>query len=249
MRAKPAQIRFWKDQDHVEYHTRQFKVPYRSTVSLISFIRSVLGNPRGEALDVACGAGANIYHLSQAFDGLTWTGIDIAGDVTFSIGRKYFRELGLHVDLIEGDMYRLTEIFPEKRFDVVLSAQTLMAIPEYEPVLDQLLKVTRNWLFVTSLFTDFDVDAKIAVVDNTRSIEGEPFYYNVYSLARFRSYCIASGTRQFVSEDFVIDIDLPQPERGGLNTYTLSLAGGRRLQFSGPLHLPWKFIGIRMGQQ
>jgi len=248
MEDKSEQIRIWKHEDRVPYHVQQFEVPYRSTVHLARFIQSLVPNPQGEALDVACGAGANIFYLRQQLKGYRWTGIDIAGDVLFTSGRKYFNDHQMDVTFVEGDFYRLTEIFSGRQFDLVLSIQTLMGIPEYEPAVEQLLAVTRGWLVITSLFTDFPVDAKIEVMDYGYSADCQgPFYYNVYSLARLRSYCEDRGCKQFVSQDFEIDIDLPPPEKVGMTTYTRMLADGKRIQLSGPLHMPWKFVGIRMG--
>jgi SAM-dependent methyltransferase len=250
MEMTSDQTHIWKNQDRIPYHIRQFEEPYRSSVHLGRFIQSLVPTPTGDALDVACGAGANIFYLSQLFPHYRWAGVDIAGDVLFSIGRQQFRDRGRAVTLIEGDLYKLTDVFPDRRFDLVLSIQTLLGLPEYEEAMDQLLAVTRGWLFVTSLFTDFDVDAKIQAMDYARPDDCQgPFYYNVYSLARFRAFCESRGCRQFASQDFDIDIDLPRPQKYGLTTYTQTLIDGRRLQFTGPLLQPWKFVGIRMGDQ
>lgn len=244
------QIRVWKHEDRVPYHLQQFEVPYRSTVYLAEFIQSLISLPQGDALDVACGAGANIFYLSQQLKGYRWTGIDIAGDILFESGRKYFSDHHMDVTFVEGDFYKLTEIFPGRKFDLVLSIQTLMGIPEYENAVDQLLAITRGWLFITTLLTDFPVDAKIQVMDYSYAIDCQgPFYYNVYSLSRLRAYCEKLGCKQFESQDFDIDIDLPLPEKYAMTTYTKTLADGKRIQLSGPLHMPWKFVGIRMGNQ
>jgi SAM-dependent methyltransferase len=234
----------------IEYHRRQFEQPYRSTEALARFVNSVLENREGgEALDVACGAGANIFHLSRALKNYRWTGIDIAGEVLFPYGAPFFSQAGLSAELVVGDFYELTKIFKNRTFDLVFSLQTLLITPNYEPALDQLLAVTNGWLFITALFTDFKVNAKIEVMDYTwgRDTQG-PYYYNVFGLDQFRSYCRRRGCREFITQDFEIDIDLPRPESEGFGTYTEMLASGQRLQFTGPIFLPWKFIGIRMGQ-
>jgi hypothetical protein len=240
----------WKSQDRVPYHLAQYAVPYRSTVHLAEFIRSTVKSGGGEALDVACGAGANIWHLSQHLPGYKWTGVDLAGDVIFPIAKRELATRGVEATLVAGDFYRLTEIFAGRGFDLVLSIQTLMVVPDYRPALDQLLAVTRGWLIVTSLFTDAKVDAIVQLTDYTKSpgCQG-PFFYNVYNLGRFREYCESRSAREFVAEDFIIDVDLPPPAEGGTGTYTVKLEGGMRLQFSGPLHMPWKFIAIRMGDR
>jgi SAM-dependent methyltransferase len=244
----PEHARIWAHQDRFTYHSGQMGEPYRSTVHLAGFIRSIVTKVGGEALDVGCGAGQNILHLSQMLGPYRWTGLDYAGDAVFGLCRQQFRALNLDVALVAGDFYKLTEVFPGRKFDLVLSIQTLLGIPErYEEAVAQLLAVTRGWLFVTSLFTDFPVDAKIEVMDYGRSADCQgPFYYNVYSLARFRHYCEEHGCRDFQSMDFEIDIDLPPSGRFGMTTFTKTLADGKRIQLSGPLHMPWKFIAMRI---
>jgi SAM-dependent methyltransferase len=244
----------WKDtalQD-IEYHRRQFEQPYRSTEALGRFVQSIITNVEGEgeALDVACGAGANILHLGRILRNYRWSGIDIAGEVLFPISHPIFDEHSVSVNLVAGDFYKLTEIFEKKKFDLVFSVQTLLTLPSYEGALDQLLAVTRNWLFITGLFTDFNIDAKIKVMDYSWPVGTHgPYYYSVYGLERFRSYCEERGCLEFVSQDFEIDIDLSPPEAMGFGTYTQTTADGRRLQFTGPIFEPWKFIAIRMGNQ
>jgi SAM-dependent methyltransferase len=230
----------------IEYHRRQFAKPYRSTVALGKFIQSISERPEGEALDVACGAGANIFYLSRVLKNYRWTGIDIAGEVLFPYSYPLFAEHEVKVNLVVGSYYKLTEIFPRK-FDLVFSIQTLLVMPTYEHALDQLLAVTGKWLFITGLFTDFNIDAKIEVMDYSWPVGTQgPYYYNVYGLDRFRAYCEAKGCQEFITQDFEIDIDLKPPESGGFGTYTETLSNGRRLQFTGPLLMPWKFIAIRM---
>jgi SAM-dependent methyltransferase len=242
------QARMWRHENRLPYHLRQFETPYRSTVHLGRFIERVIGSPEGEALDVACGAGANISYLAGVLPGLRWTGVDLAGEMLFPIGASEFARRGVSARLLEADLFRLTDAFPDERFDLVLSIQTLLGLPGYERALDQLMAVTRGWLVVTSLFTDYDVDVRVEATDRTRP-EGcrGPFYYNVYGVSRFRDECFARGCREFVTEDFEIDVDLPSCSRG-MQTYTRRLADGRRLQCSGPLHMPWKFAAIRMGE-
>lgn len=246
----PGEIAFWNRtaREDLDYHTRQFDREYRSTVHLARFIRSLPGLQVGDALDVACGAGANIYHLSRGLPGYRWTGLDISGSVVFPLGRPTLAAAGLDVTLVEGDFFRLDEIFAGRRFDLVLSLQTLLVIPRYEEALEQLLAVSNGWLVISSLFTDFQIDVRVEAYDYTWPADCQgPFYYSVYSLTRFRGFCESHGCREFVSQDFEIDIDLPRPASGGLRTYTERLADGRRLQFTGPIHNPWKFVAVRTG--
>lgn len=240
--------RFWHNPDHIAYHARQFDQAYRSTVHLTQFLRDTLQNSGGEALDVACGAGANIFHLAKAFPFFRWTGVDLAGDVTFPIGQPRLQQAGLDVELIPGNFKKLPELVGGRRFDLVLCLQTLSSIARYELLLQNLLSVTRGWLFVSALFTEFDVDVLNNGVDYTRPPDAQRgWHFNTYSLRRFRDLARAGGAREIVDREFEIDIDLPPPASGGFNTYTQKREDGQRLQFTGPIYQPWRFVGVRMG--
>jgi len=245
----PIQIKRWEKiaQQDLDYHHRQFANAYRSTSYLGAFIQSLIGTTQGEALDVACGAGANIFHLAQAIPGFHWSGVDIAGDVLFPIGTPFFQSKGLKPDLRTGDFYKLDDYFGSQQFDLVFAIHTFGSLESYDALLDQLLSVSRGWLIVSAMFTDFNVDVNIEVKDYTWPDDcPNPGNYNVYSLSRFRKICEARGCKEFVTRDFTIDVDLSPPTNGGLGTYTRKLEDGQRLQFTGPIFLPWKFVGIRM---
>ena len=240
------QRRLWLDESQLRYHVDQFERPYRSTVHLGRFLAG-LDLHGGEALDIACGAGSNIYYLSRVMPGFHWTGVDIAGDMLFPITREKFADANIDATLISGDLFDLDQLLPYHQFDLVLSTQTLSWLPDHERALVQALRVTRGWLVVSSLFTDLDVDTECMVYDHTIVPELPPYHMNVYSLNRTRAFCESHGCHEFRSQPFDIDIDLPRPTSGGLGTYTERTADGRRLQFSGPVHLPWRFVAARMG--
>ena len=232
----------------IDYHSRQFREPYRSTVELARFIQSYVLLEGGTALDVGCGAGANIYHLSGMLPRYRWTGLDLAGDVLFPVGRPELSRRGVDAELVVGDFRNLRRTFADRRFDLVLILQTVMATSDWENLLDQSLALTKGWLFLNSLFTDFLVDAHIQIYDYTWPADRRgPHSYNVFSLERLRTFCQSRGCKEFVTQDFEIDVDLARPESRGMGSYTQTLADGKRLQFSGPLLLPWKFVGVRMG--
>ena len=144
------------DDKHLDYHVKQFHEPYRSTIHLCNFIkRTVDVSIPYKAIDVGCGGGANIFHLSKLLTKSSWVGLDWAAQF-FELGKRFMKDVSCH--FIKGDFYELEKIFGEKSFDLVFSIQTLSWLPRYEETLEQLLKISRGWIFVTSLFTDFHVD-------------------------------------------------------------------------------------------
>jgi ubiquinone/menaquinone biosynthesis C-methylase UbiE len=251
-----AQINYWLDERHLAYHRRQFSEPYRSTVFLGELLRNEIGGNEfdGSVLDVACGAGAGMAHLSRLFPRASITGVDIADDI-FPVGLQLMREQGIQnlPRFVRGDIYKLGEQLTPASYDVVLSIQTLSWLPEYEPALAPLLSMAKpnGVIVISSLFTDALVDARIELKqfnDATFKEAREQIHYNVYCFERFVNECRKLGARSVQGVDFVVDCDLPKPSHRHMGTYTEKLSDGRRIQLSGPLLMPWKFVIVRMGE-
>jgi SAM-dependent methyltransferase len=231
-------------QSHLAYHLGQYERPYRSTEHFARFVES-LPLERGEALDVACGAGANIAYLAHRLPGFRWSGLDYFGDSLFEHARPKLVARNVDAKLVSGDLYELTRHFPPHRFELVTCIQTLAWLPDWRAALAQMMAITRGWLVVSSLFTDSDVEAMSQATDFTLA-DAEPQHIVILSLARVRAFCQARGADEVRSQDFEIDIDLQPPSAGGLGTYTRTLDSGARLQFTGPMYMPWKFVAIHM---
>lgn len=253
--ADDKQTQYWLEERHLAYHRRQFTEPYRSTVFLGQLLGRVVPGPdfQGEVLDVACGAGAGMAHLGRVFPKARFTGVDIAEEI-FPIGHQLMREQGLAnlPRMIRGDIYKLGEVVAPRSYDVVLLIQTLSWVPAYEPLLGPLLAMAKpgGTVIISSLFSDALVDAKIELKQFTdatfREAREQIFYNNIYCLERFSAECKRHGAASVEAVDFEMDRDLPRPTHRHMGTYTERLADGRRIQLSGPLLMPWKFVTVRM---
>ena len=233
-----------------QYHESQYKKPKRSTIALCNFVRKTLPSTNSpyNAIDVGCGGGANMYYLSKILPETKWTGLDFA-EKWFSIPKQYLPHYYDKIKFVQGDFYNLTKMFPYKSFDLAFSIQTLSWLPKYEDIMKEIMAITKKWIFVTSLFSDFNVDVFSNVFqynDDWSVEENSPYNYNIYAFGKFKDFCIDRGAKEVIAEDFVIDVDLPVPESKQMQTYTIKNINGTRLQFSGPLFMSWKMIAIRM---
>ena len=233
-------------EQQIAWHRRQYAEPKRAIVLLRDFVARILvgSDPPTEVLDAAAGAGANMMHLADLFADAHWTGVDLADELV-DIGRE--RLDPLRFSMLQGNLLSLERDLGSKRFDVCFSIMTLSWIDDHERAVEQMLAVTREWLFVLNLFSDTDVDAFIQVAGRRASPHADfRAHYNVYSLPGFRELCRTFGAREIVAEPFEIDIDLPRPDHGGMGSWTQRTADGRRLQLSGPLLMPWWFVAVRV---
>lgn len=223
----------------------QYTGPNRSTAHLREFVTRMLAgeDPPAEVLEAGCGGGAKMLHLADLFPQAHWTGVD-SKEEALEIARE---RLDLdRFELVRGDLMELEGSFGPKRFDISFSIMTLMNLEDYERAIEQMLAVTRRRVFVLSLFAETDLDALVYLKGRLAGPnEGTSAIYSIYSLPRFEAFCRQLGASEVVSERFEIDIDIPRPTHGTMGTWTERLADGRRLQFSGPLTMPWWFVAIR----
>jgi SAM-dependent methyltransferase len=113
-------------------------------------------------------------------------------------------------------------------------------------VLDACCGIGHLLFFLSSLFYDGDIDFEIKVKPYKikSSDESQFFYYNVYSLPKFKEFVYNLGAKNIDITDFELDIDLEKPFIDTMGTYTEKLVDGRRLQISGVVLMQWKIIRI-----
>ena len=240
----------WLGEINTSYHTSQFNDVYRSTVLFCEWLENEAFIHTGSeqtVLDIGCGMGANIFYMSKRFPHCKFVGVDINADLVGK-GNKFFRENGIHNCTLEvGDIYNLDEKYFFE-FDGVTSYQTLSWLPHYKKAIESMANVGSAWIALTSLFYDGPLSCKIEMQDYDENLQPiSSSFYNVYSIPSVREIFRSVYYRSFIYAPFEIDIDIPRGSNKGRGTYTEKLKNGERMQMSGPLRLPWYFIGARRG--
>lgn len=229
-----------------EYHKRQMEKPYRSTEVFIEWLVSggYLQEGIKSVCDMACGMGANVMYMANKFPNTDFVGIDLE-QKNIDTGNEILgqRDELKNCTLCQGDWYHLDEKWKNK-FEGIISFQTLSWLPEYPEALKKLANLNPDWIAISSLFYDGDIEYTNKVRDYYRPSadkEYEEFYYNIYSINRVRDYLKTLGYEKFEYIPFEIDIDLPQTTKD-IGTYTIKSEEGKRIQISAGLMMPWYFI-------
>jgi ubiquinone/menaquinone biosynthesis C-methylase UbiE len=194
-----------------------------------------------DILDACCGIGHISYFLHRISPKSKFLGIDqtpylIDEATKVCNGIKNLRfEVGDILDM----KYK-------KKFDITINWKTLSWLPYYTDILKSLFKVTKNHIFLSSLFYNGDIDFEIKVREFKKRTSklGFTSYYNVYSYPHFEEFVYELGAKNVKSYDFHIKKDLQKPPRDQMGTYTLLLKNGSRLQASGAVLMLWKIIRI-----
>lgn len=237
-----------KSQINTDYHERQFREPYRSTVAFCNWLESegLLGrDSQVRILDLCAGAGANMAYMSGRYPGASFVGVDLNGDLV-NQGNEFFERNGIRNCRLEvGNIYDLDRGYTS-RFDGILSFQTLLVLPEFRAPLQAMADLDPGWIAVTSLFYDGQVSCAIEATEYDNELNPHrTSHYNVYSLPVVRKFLKENGYPGFSFTPFEIDIDLPKPTKQLMSTYTEKVGQGQRLQISGPLLMPWHFVAAR----
>ena len=192
---------------------------------------------------MACGTGSNTVYLAQKYPNVNFVGIDF-NSKNLDIGLNKIEELKIdNCELRHGNWYQ-----PENAdigaFDGIISFQTLSWLPGYKREIECLAKLNPNWIAISSLFFEgeIDFDIKISEYDRKDKDGIRQSYYNIYSIPRVREEFSKHGYDKFKYIKFDIDIDIPQMHPNHMGTYTQKMENGERLQISGPLLMPWYFI-------
>lgn len=232
--------------DMANYHEKQFKNPYRSTVFFTGWLESLklLSHKTAQnILDIGCGEGANIGYMASKFPDISFTGIDL-NKALVKKGNTILKKLKLSNCRLEtGDLYHLNKKYKDA-FDGLISLQTLSWLSSYQQPIIEMIKVNPKWIAVSSLFYDGLIDCEIKVRDYTRSggKKAEEVFYNVYSLKLVEEFFKKKGYKKFKYIPFIIDMDIDKNKDGRMGTYTVKTNEGSRLQISGPLLMNWYFI-------
>lgn len=234
------------DKDALDYHERQFRNPYRSTVAFSDWIQSLkllLPNKSSRVLDLGSGEGAAVSYLAQKYSKSYFTGIEINKKLV-NKGNKILKYLHQsNCKLEAGDLYKLEKKYKDI-IDGITCLQTLSWLPEYKTPIREMVKLNPKWIAMSSLFYDGLVECEIKVRDFARSGGKKPedVFYNVYSLKLVKNLFEKSGYKKFKFTPFRIDIDIDKNKDGRMGTYTVKTEDGSRLQISGPLLMNWYFI-------
>lgn len=222
---------------NLDYHLRQYKAPYRSTVSLIDFLkRNVDVKKIKRVLDMGCGGGANIHWLKQSFPEWEFTGIDFDPQA-IDVAKKQ----NSHSTFFCEDILNLKHISASEPFDLVLSIQVILTAPFslYE-FLEIAAPLAQKNIIITSLFSNeyFEQDTI------RRDLKKQTSYiYKIDSLKRLEDY-LKDKSFDLNAEEIKIDQDLPKPEPLTLSTYTVRLENGDRMQISPYMLMPWYALNL-----
>lgn len=233
-----------KDKQHIVDSMKKYVVEKQELDKFLeNMITPLIQKRKLNILDACCGIGHLDFFLSQISPESHFLGIDKT-PYLIEEAKILCRDLK-NVEFRLLDVANLSREY-KKEFDISICWKTVSWLPRYEPVIRELMQVTKESVFVSSLFYSEDIDFEIKVREyqSEAGRDGFNMYYNVYSYPRFEDFCLKCGAKKVVPYDFEMGIDIPKPKKNFMGTYTLKLENGKRIQISGAVLMSWKVIRI-----
>lgn len=210
---------------------------------LFSFLTKDFANKKLKVLDACCGYGRLIYFLNESFPDQNYIGIDYVKEL-IKEGRERFLNFE-NVKFEQFDVMQLSKKY-KKKFDISINYKTLSWLPYYTTIIDQLVRATKNKIYITSLFYDGDIDFITRIYPDAQNAgENSYSFLNTYSFPKFKKFCLSLNVKEVNAIDMKLDFDLAKPDDANiLQTYTLVTQSGERLELTGNVILNWKLVEI-----
>lgn len=233
-----------KDKDRI---IAEFKKPLRSKYEMDKLLEKII-SPYIESknlniLDACCGIGQISSYLSDISPDSKFLGIDQTSYLIEEAKTLWSDKKNITFQV--SDIYDLSSSF-QKKFDIAICWKTLSWLPYYDEMVKKLVSLTKNHIFLSALFYDGDIDFEIKVKEFKTETSKNRFnyYYNVYSLPRFKEFVQSCGIKNMEVYNFEIDTDIPRGSIDHMSTFTENLANGKKLQISGNIIQSWKIIRL-----
>lgn len=135
-------------------------------------------------------AGCQTGRLAVAFAsrGFNVTGIDASG-FALRRARRHMRSAGVRMELKQGDLVRVLEASPDRRYDIVVCAEVLYQCPSYRDMLGALIRAVRpggllcvshrtRLYYMIEALRQADVESAGAVLERSEGPFRDSAYFN-----------------------------------------------------------------------
>ena len=237
------------------YSLRQHRKVYGSTLGFIEFLENYVDLNNKNLIDLACGGGANTIYLAKKYPQSFFLGIDYDRNL-IKFGNKYkknlknikfvidnWKNVNLYKKFISGN--KVKNIQPQKKMSGggIICFQSLTCLDmQLNEILKNFKKKNFPFIAFNSLFFEGKCNYRIFAEDFSQASEFKKGWYNIYSIHTMKNILIKKGYKNFKFKKFDIQYDLPKPKHSGMQSYTVKNYNGKRIVFSGALHIPYGFF-------
>jgi SAM-dependent methyltransferase len=232
----------FKKTSDIKYFQNQITKPKYSTIKFFNFLKK---NKclNASILDCACGNGANLIYLKKKYNySKHLLGIDF-NKILVKQSKPYLKNLK-NLKIEKGNILNINKKY-KKKFEGIISLQTLSWLNDYEKAVTEMVKLKPKFIATTSLFweglIDFNIKLNYLKNESFKRPSSGYIYYNIYSLKNYVNFLKKQGFKKNIIMKFNIPKQIKQKDKTKMGTYTIKNSKGL-IQMSGPLKMNWYFI-------
>lgn len=246
---KKKQWNYWRDRVYYQEELKKRALGEKEEMESAKFITSLVvkeSNDCDSILDVGCGTGHFILSLEKKIKKtFLYHGIDITEQHIID-ANSIFGNIKEYTFQI-GDIRNLP--IKDKSFNVSICSNTIPHIPNIDKAIQELIRTTKNDIFIRMLIGNETLISKKALTDEMDE-NGEPIsymYVNIYK---------EDYIKKIIGDSFKVKIydDVFDEERIKTHYKKHSEIAGNNIatniinnkQFKGYLMLPWKVVHIKL---
>jgi len=209
------------------------------------FIEHVTPSIKGYKLKIfepCCGIGYLASHLHEISPESEFYCIDQTQEF-IDIANTTYSDNGLIYEC--RDIYDMKD---GKPYDISYNFASLMIIPYYDEMIKKMIELTKDQMFVFSLFYEGDIDFQVRVREWKTNAGQKDWnsYMNVYSKPQFERYVKELGATDVHWSNFNIDIPINRKSIDRMGSYTYTLMNGDRVEMSGIVKKNWKLARVSL---
>ena len=232
-------------QEYRDYQKKAFENEPYMTLALKELLPDWMETDQPlSLLDIGCGNGNTMFHLNRKWPHWGYTGLDVVPNL-IEDGRALFAEHE-NFRLEVGDAEELADEFAGN-FDIVLVWRVVNTLLDREGAIRSAWECVKpGGRLIMSLHINIaDVGITLAMHDYNSADSGKSVPFHVFAKSEFEEICGRIGITNLEMTPFNMPADIPKPEKG-LNTHTILLEDGHRLQVAGGALVDhWKIVCAR----
>ncbi|WP_035650316.1 class I SAM-dependent methyltransferase [Flavobacterium sp. ASV13] len=240
---------YWTERSYYHAELRDRAKGIKSEMEAAKQISQLIFNKAksyNSILDAGCGTGHFILSLEKKLkDDFKYLGVDITEQHIIDATEIFKENKNFEFQL--GDVRDLD--VEDKSYEVSICSNTIPHIPQIGKAINELIRVTKNDVFIRMLVGDEVLITKKALSDKFDE-NGEPdsfMYINIYD-KNYLNNIIGDKGELFIyddefDQDAIIKHYNEHKDIAGKNIATRIVEGN---QFKGYLMLPWKIVHIKL---
>lgn len=246
---KMAKWNYWTERSYYQKELRDRAKGIKSEMEAAKQISQLIfdkAKSYNSILDAGCGTGHFILSLEKKLNNdFQYLGVDITEQHIIDAIDIFKENTNYQFQL--GDITSL--VVEDKSYEVSICSNTIPHIPRIGKAISELIRVTKNDIFIRMLISDEVLITKKALSD-VFDENGEPesfMYVNIYD-ENYLKNIIGDKGELFIYEDIfdakaIMSHYEDHKSAAGKNIATRIVEGS---QFKGHLMLPWKIVHIKL---